>query len=129
MCGSVDLRWEDQSHLGPTIAPPLLTVLMISFGWRWMFVSMGLLGIAVAIMWYTVYREVAEAALSPGEAHHLTEGEEEPPPAQHVTLAEFTSRWPFNAINAICHRQEGCVYRGGPPYLLVNTRASWLTAS
>jgi acetyltransferase len=44
-------------------------------------------------------------------------------------IRSSTSRWPFNAINAICHRQEGCVYRGGPPYLLVNTRASWLTAS
>ena len=48
-----------------------LTVLMISFGWRWMFVSMGLIGIVVAIVWYTVYREVVEAALSAGEAHHL----------------------------------------------------------
>ena len=61
--------WNCASSLGPTIAPPLLTVLMISFGWRWMFVSMGLLGIVVAIVWYTVYREAAEAALSPGEAH------------------------------------------------------------
>jgi sugar phosphate permease len=60
--------WNCASSLGPTIAPPLLTVLMISFGWRWMFVSMGLLGIVVAIVWYTVYREVAEAALSPAEA-------------------------------------------------------------
>ena len=68
---------------------------MISFGWRWMFVSMGLLGIAVAIMWYTVYREVAEAALCPGEAHHLTEGEEEPPPAQHVTLAKSRAGGPL----------------------------------
>ena len=64
--------WNCASSLGPTIAPPLLTVLMISFGWRWMFVSMGLLGIVVAIVWYTVYREAAEAALSSGEARHLT---------------------------------------------------------
>src|SRR4029077_13959395 len=83
------------SSLGPTIAPPLLTVLMISFGWRWMFVSMGLLGIVVAIVWYAVYREVEEMALSPGEAHHLTEGEEEPPPAQHVTLAEWGQLFGF----------------------------------
>src|SRR5271165_4625913 len=63
--------------------------------WNGMFVSMGLLGIVVAIVWYTVYREVAEAALSPGEAHHLTEGEEEPPPAQHVTLAEWGQLFGF----------------------------------
>jgi MFS family permease len=43
--------WNCASSLGPTIAPPVLTVLMISFGWRWMFVSMGLLGIVVAI-WF-----------------------------------------------------------------------------
>jgi hypothetical protein len=36
--------WNCASSLGPTIAPPRLTVLMISFGWRWMFVSMGLIG-------------------------------------------------------------------------------------
>ena len=28
------------SKLGPAIAPPLLTVLMLAFGWRWMFVIM-----------------------------------------------------------------------------------------
>jgi hypothetical protein len=60
-----------------------------------MFISMGLLGIVVAIVWYTVYREVAEAALSPGEAHHLTEGKEEPPPAQRVTLAEWRQLFGF----------------------------------
>jgi MFS family permease len=56
--------WNFASPFGPTIASPLLTALMISFGWRWMFVSIGLVGIVVAFVWYTVYREVAAAALS-----------------------------------------------------------------
>src|ERR1700737_1653747 len=60
-----------------------------------MFVSMGLLGIVVAIVWYTVYRGGGEAALSPGEAPPLTEGEEEPAPAQHVTLAEWGQLFGF----------------------------------
>lgn len=102
--------WNCASSLGPTIAPPLLTVLMISFGWRWMFVSMGLLGIVVAIVWYTVYREVAEAALSSGEAHHLTEGEEEPPPAQHVTLAEWGQLFGFRVTWGLILGFFGIVY-------------------
>jgi sugar phosphate permease len=102
--------WNCASSLGPTIAPPLLTVLMISFGWRWMFVSMGLLGIVVAIVWYTVYREVAEATLSSGEAHHLTEGEEEPPPAQHVTLAEWRQLFGFSVTWGLILGFFGIVY-------------------
>ena len=102
--------WNCASSLGPTIAPPLLTVLMISFGWRWMFVSMGLIGIVVAIVWYTIYREVAEAALSQGEAHHLTEGEEEPPPAQHVTLAEWGKLFGFRVTWGLILGFFGIVY-------------------
>jgi len=36
------------SKLGPAIAPPLLTVLMLAFGWRWMFIIMGGVGVAVS---------------------------------------------------------------------------------
>jgi hypothetical protein len=75
-----------------------------------MFVSMGLLGIVVAIVWYTVYREVEEAALSPGEAHHLTEGEEEPAPAQHVTLAEWGQLFGFRVTWRLILGFSGIVY-------------------
>src|SRR5260370_28795619 len=39
----------------PRIAPPLLTVLMISFGWRTMFVTVGVLGILIALGWHMSY--------------------------------------------------------------------------
>src|SRR5205085_4005503 len=42
--------WNCSSSLGPTIAPPLLTVLMLEFGWRLMFVIMGIAGIVVALL-------------------------------------------------------------------------------
>lgn len=45
------------SSLGPALAPPLLTWLMLAYGWRWMFVLMGLLGLAVAALWFLWYRE------------------------------------------------------------------------
>ena len=34
--------------IGQAIAPPLLTALMLTFGWRWMFVFMGMVGLVVA---------------------------------------------------------------------------------
>jgi MFS transporter, ACS family, L-galactonate transporter len=42
--------------LGQAFAPPLLTLLLLSYGWRSMFISIGLLGVVVAIVWYPVYR-------------------------------------------------------------------------
>ena len=33
--------WNTSSTLGSAISPPLLTFLMLEFGWRWMFVAVG----------------------------------------------------------------------------------------
>ncbi|WP_233854752.1 MFS transporter [Paraburkholderia sp. HD33-4] len=62
------------STIAPMIAPPLLTVLMLSFGWRTMFVIMGVVGILVALGWYVVYRNRSEIALTEAETAHLNEG-------------------------------------------------------
>lgn len=42
--------------IGLAIAPPALTVLMLRIGWRAMFASLGVAGIAVAILWTTLHR-------------------------------------------------------------------------
>jgi sugar phosphate permease len=101
--------WNCTSSLGPTIAPPLLTALMLSFGWRWMFIIMGIAGVAVAVVWFVVYREVDEAKLSPEETHHLTEGEEEPP-AQRVTFREWASLFRFRTTWGLILGFFGIVY-------------------
>src|ERR1700729_908422 len=44
------------SSLGTAIAVPLLTFLMLAFGWRTMFMIMGVAGLAMAAGWYFVYR-------------------------------------------------------------------------
>jgi len=46
--------------LGQAFAPPLLTLLLLSYGWRSMFVWIGLLGVVVAVAWYPLYREPHE---------------------------------------------------------------------
>jgi len=77
------------STIGPALAPPILTILLLSFGWRWMFIVMGALGIAVSIGWYLVYRNRREVALDPAEVTHLTEEEPHARAERRMTFAEW----------------------------------------
>ena len=86
------------SSLGTAIAVPLLTFLMLSFGWRTMFIIMGVAGIAMALIWYIVYRNPTEVALTEEENHYRTEGD---PPGERTKvtwrewklLFRFRSTW------------------------------------
>ncbi len=51
------------SSLGPAIAPPLLTAIMLAFGWRWMFALMGAVGLVVALAWWLFYRDPEQAGV------------------------------------------------------------------
>ncbi|MEX3106522.1 MULTISPECIES: MFS transporter [unclassified Streptomyces] len=57
------------SQIANAIAPPLLTSLLIAFGWRGMFLVVGALGIFVMLVWLRVYRDptLREQALIRGE--------------------------------------------------------------
>ncbi|MGP3989164.1 MFS transporter [Streptomyces sp. 3N207] len=57
------------SQIANAIAPPLLTALLLTFGWRGMFVTVGALGIVVMLVWLRVYRDptLREQALIKGE--------------------------------------------------------------
>ncbi len=55
--------FNSSSALAPAIAPPLLTVLMLAFGWRAMFIIAGLAGLAVALAWVALYRPPHEAGI------------------------------------------------------------------
>lgn len=45
------------SILGQALAPPLLTVLMMRFGWRDMFIMIGSVGLLLAAVWFPLQRE------------------------------------------------------------------------
>jgi sugar phosphate permease len=77
------------STIGPMIAPPLLTVLMLSFGWRQMFIVMGALGMAVAIGWYLLYRNRADISLTRDEVAYLDEGDQSAPGEGKPSLREW----------------------------------------
>lgn len=66
--------WNGAPSLGTAIAPALLTPIMLVFGWRWMFMLMGCLGIVLAGVWYAVYRDFDAATLEPMDRDYLYDG-------------------------------------------------------
>ena len=97
------------STLGTAIAVPLLTVLMLAFGWRWMFIIMGAAGLAVAALWFTVYRNPADLALTPQEQSYRTEGD---PAGQRtrVTFGEWRQLFGFRSTWGMILGFFGCIY-------------------
>lgn len=63
------------NHLGQAIAAPFLTLLMVTVGWRWMFISMGLAGFVAASIWFLWYRDPDDAQLESADRAHLLEDE------------------------------------------------------
>jgi len=55
--------FNSSSALAPALAPPLLTLLMVAFGWRAMFLIAGLAGFAIAAAWIALYRDPADAGI------------------------------------------------------------------
>ncbi|WP_110950784.1 MFS transporter [Pseudomonas bohemica] len=46
--------------IGPCLAPPILTLFMVNFSWRGMFIITGALGIVLALCWLTFYKSRAQ---------------------------------------------------------------------
>lgn len=63
------------SYVGTGVAAPLLTFLMLTLGWRWMFAIMGILGILVAVLWGAFYRDPSQVPLSDEENNYRTDGD------------------------------------------------------
>ena len=103
--------WNCTSSLGPAIAPPILTALMIGFGWRWMFGIMGLAGVVVAAVWFLLYRDPTEEHFNDQERHYLTDGEE-PRSQAPVRLAEWLGLFRFRTTWGLVLGFFGVVYMG-----------------
>ncbi len=63
------------SSLGPAIAPPLLTPLMLAFGWRPMFMLMGAAGAVVTVAWIAIYHNPEKDGVTPEELQTIHDGE------------------------------------------------------
>ena len=103
--------WNASPALGTAIAPPLLTGLMLGFGWRWMFVFMGILGMVLAAVWFSLFRDRSECALNEMDAAALTAGEQA---TEHVptTFAAWGRLFSFRATWGLVLGFFGNVYIG-----------------
>ncbi|GAA1936768.1 MFS transporter [Brevibacterium antiquum] len=70
--------YDSGSKWGPAVAPPILTFLILGFGWRAMFVILGVLGIIVAIGFWVFYRSPEhDRRVSAAELEHIRAREED----------------------------------------------------
>jgi MFS family permease len=83
------------AYIGPTLAPPILTGLMLAFNWRVMFIVMGLAGIVAAGLWFMIYRDPRAQALEPQDAEYLRANREA---KSAVSLRQWTSLFRFRAM-------------------------------
>jgi MFS family permease len=57
--------------LGQAIAPPILTVTMLAFGWRGMFMLIGVPGLVLSVAWFAFYRDRKHVSLNDAERAYL----------------------------------------------------------
>src|SRR5271155_4865159 len=97
------------SSLGTAIAVPLLTYLMLSFGWRAMFAVMGIAGLVMAGVWFLNYRNPGDIALTSDETLYRTQGD---PPGERtrVTWREWKLLFRFRTTWGMILGYFGCIY-------------------
>ncbi|MFJ7004951.1 MFS transporter [Pseudomonas putida] len=83
--------------IGPCLAPPLLTLLMITWGWRGMFIVTGVFGILVAVCWFAFYKSKARylAELPAEEREQLlaTQAHKQPVASARPSLRAQLAAW------------------------------------
>jgi sugar phosphate permease len=99
--------WNCSSSLGTAIAAPLLTVLMLHLGWRWMFITMGVAGLAISIAFYNLHRDPKHLRLSVGELEYLSDSERE---AQQPSLRDWRQLFAFRTTWGMLSGFLGIVY-------------------
>lgn len=64
--------FNSSTVIGQAIAPPALVLMQLAWGWRAMFVIIGVAGILVGICWYAWYRNRAQFVLTDEERTYLS---------------------------------------------------------
>ena len=88
--------WNCSSSLGTAIAAPLLTFLMLQLGWRWMFATMGLVGLAIAAVAFWLHRNPDQVDLTSEERAYLADDQTETKPVtwqDWKDLCRFPTTW------------------------------------
>ena len=128
--------WNCSSSLGTAIAAPFLTILMLHLGWRWMFITMGIAGLAVGIVFYILHRDPKHVRLSDAELDYLSGRENE---TQRVAWRDWKRLFGFGTTWGMVFGFFGIVYMNWlyfawlPQYLEIQwhlsiARTGWVAA-
>jgi MFS family permease len=96
--------YNSGGSIGPAIAPPLLTALRLGFGWRTMFITMGVAGLIGSLVWFRLYRDPAKTVLEPQDEAYLAENRAAEAPVELRNwgrLFKFRSMWGL-MLGAFC---------------------------
>ena len=96
--------YNSGGSIGPAIAPPLLTALMLAFDWRTMFIVMGVVGVLCAGVWFLLYRDPRKAKLEPVDVEYLADNRanaNQVEARQWLRLFRFRSMWGLT-LGAFC---------------------------
>ena len=100
--------WNSSSTLGTAIGAPVLTFLMLSVGWRWMFITMGIVGIVLGLLSYQVYRNPTQVALSDAERAYLGTGAQTA--AAPISLRDWQALFRFRTTWGLILGYFGSIY-------------------
>ncbi|MDR3538533.1 MAG: MFS transporter [Acetobacteraceae bacterium] len=96
--------YNSGGSIGPAIAPPVLTAIMLLFDWRVMFIAMGVLGVMSALVWFRLYRDPHTTPLEPQDEAYLAHnraGASRVEAQQWGRLFRFRSMWGLT-LGAFC---------------------------
>lgn len=102
--------WVSSSGLGPALAAPLLTGIMLVIGWRGMFLSMGIAGLVMVVVWWFVYRRPQEAGLDEEELRSLGEESMRSNATERIHLRDWFSLFRFQSTWGLILGFFGVVY-------------------
>ncbi|WP_158743201.1 MFS transporter [Acidisphaera sp. L21] len=83
------------ADLGRIIGTPVLTLLLVTFNWRTMFVVMGVLGLVIAVVWFVLYRDPEASSLDKEDLDYL--GVTSVAPQAPVTFAHWRRLFAFRS--------------------------------
>lgn len=80
--------FNSSTAFGQALAPPFLTAILLAFGWRGMFVAIGIPGMLLAVVWYSFYRDRGRVVLRPAEKAYLR-ASTSPENVERITLRQW----------------------------------------
>ena len=119
--------YNSGGSIGPAIAPPLLTMIMLAYDWRVMFISMGFVGVFGAGIWFWLYRDPHKTALEPIDETYLADnraGTNQVEARQWGRLFKFKPMWGL-MLGAFCSGYAVWLYQTWlPAYLEMQQHVS-----